>query len=246
MAVIAGVAIWNRDDPAVYTPTEARTAAEPDPVAPGPKIAERVGGAEPAPPADAGARAPPSVAGGPSAALGQRAVLYEESPDNPAVPRAVNGRAVWKIETVPGGQGQAAETAVRMDAEFPQAGMSVGVVLRRNGDAALPASHTMEVRFGFKAGGGPVRDMGLPQFKGEEGVRGAPVLGISVPVTEDYFLVGFSNLPADVERNLDILVNRNWIDIPLRLASGRRAIVTIEKGLAGTDAIQAAMARWRT
>lgn len=251
IAGVAVVAILNKDDPDRYN---APPAPASDPSTARGKLNERIGEKPDAAPAPA--QQPQRQAGqgerpatlSPSQAplpVAQRAILYEESPDNPQVPKTTIGRAVWRLETVPVEQGKPADTAVQMDAEFPEMGMSVGLVLRRNQDPAFPASHTIEVRFGFKAGGGPVAQMGAPEFKAEENTRGAPLLAAVAPVTQDYFLIALSNFSGHEQQNLDLIKERNWIDIPIRFANGRRAVVTIEKGISGNDAINTALERWR-
>ena len=71
--------------------------------------------------------------------------------------------------------------------------------------------------------------------------NGEPVAGLPVTITENYFLVGLTRGDM-VSRNLDLLQSRNWIDVPCRLASGKIAKITFEKGTAGdkilTDAVQ--------
>jgi hypothetical protein len=48
-----------------------------------------------------------------------------------------------------------------------------------------------------------------------------------------------------VTRNIDLLTTRNWIDIPVRFASGKRGIIAFEKGLSGEQRIAEGFAAWR-
>ena len=62
-----------------------------------------------------------------------------------------------RTETVSPGVGLPPEIAVLADAEIPERRMTVAWSLRRNTDKALPASHTMEIKFNVPAdfpGGG--------------------------------------------------------------------------------------------
>ena len=179
--------------------------------------------------------------------VAQRAVLYEEDPAHPQAPRTQIGRVVWRLEDVNAGQGQPLETAVRAVVEIPDAGLTMNLLLRRNLDATLPASHTVELNFTTRQGepGRVIRDVGVLQFKNEEGARGTPVAGLPVPVRENLFLIGLSNLDSDVERNIELLVRRNWIDLPVRLASGQRAILSFEKGVAGDQVMSDAFRQWQ-
>jgi hypothetical protein len=90
-----------------------------------------------------------------------------------------------------------------------------------------------------------VRDVGLLQLKNEEGTRGTPVAGVPVPVRDNLFLLGLSNLPGDIERNTDLLTKRSWFDLPLRFTSGQRAILSFEKGPSGEGVLNEAFRLWR-
>lgn len=234
-AIVAYVA--NRDqgeDVAAQTPVaEAPAAAD----AGSGKVEERVGGQ--VPPAPAAPRQEIGVA--------HRSVFYEEDPANPQVPKAQVGRVVWRLEDVNPGQGQPLEKAVTASIDIPDAGLTMKMVLRRNLDTTLPASHTVELSFTTREGdsGRVIRDIGLLQFKNEEAARGTPVAGLPVPVRENLFLIGLSNLQGDVERNTELFIRRNWIDLPVRMASGQRAILSFEKGASGEQVLNDAFRQWQ-
>jgi hypothetical protein len=44
---------------------------------------------------------------------------------------------------------------------------------------------------------------------------------------------------------MDLILNRSWIDVPVRFASGRRGIITFEKGVSGNQTLADAFGRWR-
>jgi len=135
---------------------------------------------------------------------------------------------------------------VRANVEVSGGGLSLALSLRRNADPALPASHIVELTFTTPDDPGRVvRDVGLLQFKGEEAVRGTPLAGLPVPVKDNVFLIGLSNLPRDMDRNQDLMLRRNWIDVPVRFASGQRAILSFEKGVTGDQGINDAVRHWR-
>ena len=251
------VAAWFLRDRPGNLPAQIPVAEAPAPRPPeGEKFNDRVGGgpAPTAPPAAPAAPAPvqapasaPPAPARPDVTVAQRAILYEEDPNNPQVPKASPGRVVWRLETVNAGQGQPLETAVRAVAEIPDADLTLNLLMRRNADATLPASHTVELNFTTRTGdpGRAVRDVGLLQFKNEEASRGTPVAGLPVPVRENLFLIGLSNLRNDIERNMELILHRNWIDLPIRTASGQRAILSIEKGAAGEQVINEAFRQWQ-
>ena len=174
-------------------------------------------------------------------------MLFEENQADPQNPRATSGRVVWRLDAVNAGQGQPLETAVRASVEIPGQTVTMNFVLRRNLDAALPASHTIELTVTTPPGEPTraIRDVGLLQLKNEEAARGTPIAGLPVPVRDNLFLIGLSNLPADQERNSELLTRRNWLDLPLRFVSGQRAIISLEKGLAGEQVMNQAFERWR-
>jgi hypothetical protein len=255
---IASVAWWlssaESDAPAPVAVVEAPSVNESG------KIAERIGGDSAPAPTDAASPATvaapvrpaevPATAATPASpvahdafGVAQRAILYEEDSTNPqAEPRAAAGRAVWHLDPPAAG---AVDPTIRATVAFADAAMSMTMTIRRNLDPTLPASHTIELAFtpGGQQGRN-VRDVGLLQLKDEETVRGAPVAGLPVPVQDNYFLIGLSNIPSDIQRNTNLLTSRNWIDIPIRFAAGQRAIVSFEKGMSGEQVIARAFQAW--
>jgi hypothetical protein len=237
----AGV-FWQRDritallsvvrGPAKQAPKDAQPTQ--------PKIPDRVG----QPPADT-AQAPTSRDTGPVAAVAQRVVLYEEDPADPQGKRYV-GSAIWRTETVTPAPGAAPDLAVRADLEIPERRITMTFSLRRNSDQALPASHTIEVTFNLPADfpfGGISNVPGILMKQAEQ-TRGAPLAGLAVKVTSGFFLVGLSAVEADMQRNLQLLKERAWFDIPIVYNNGRRAILALEKGNPGERAFEEAFKAW--
>ena len=178
--------------------------------------------------------------------VAQRAVLYEENPQDPQRPLATQARVLWRLDNLNTGQGQPLETVVRATVDVPDTGIGLSLLMRRNLDPTLPASHTIELTFSTPPTdpSRAVRDVAVLLLKNEEAARGTPLAGLPVPVKENLFLIGLSNLRADVERNTDLLLKRNWIDLPVQFVSGRRAIVSFEKGFAGEQVIAEAFRQW--
>jgi hypothetical protein len=211
------------------------------------KLNDRVGEAPPqTAPARPGADQPPA-AQQPDVAVAQRAILYTETPDNPQQPTAASGRAVWRLDSEGIGQGRPVETIIRATVEIAGAGLSLDFTIRRNTDPAFPASHIIGMR--FTSTGDPatqgIREVGVPQFKTDENERGAPLSAINSALGDNLFVAALSNVPVEVERNLELMGNRNWIDVPVRFASGRRGIITFEKGISGSQVLMDALNRWR-
>ncbi len=196
-----------------------------------------------------GQAAPPAAGTAPSnqaaPAVAQRVVLYEEDPNDPQGKRFV-GSAVWRTETVSPGPGLAPELAVRADIEVPERHMTVTWSLRRNTDQALPASHTIEIMFNLPPDfpGGGIANVPGVLMKQSEQARGTPLAGLAVKVTNGFFLIGLSAVDADVQRNIQLLKDRPWFDIPIVYNNGGRAILALEKGPPGDKAFADAFAAW--
>jgi hypothetical protein len=198
--------------------------------APKPKIADRVGQ-----PSSSETMAP----------VAQRVVLYDEDPADPKGKQYV-GTVVWRTEQIKGTGNQKGDLAVRADIDIPERKFKMTMSFRRNTDSSLPASHTAELTFILPQNfdGGGVGNVPGILMKSNEQARGTPLAGLAVKVTDGFFLVGLSNVDADRARNLQLLKERSWFDIPLVYANQRRAIIAIEKGAPGERAFQDAFAAW--
>ena len=244
LAGLAGAAYWQRQaiTSMVASLSSSQPAVKPAPApAPGlagkPKIADRVS------PSTAPGAAKPANA--PTAAVAQKVVLYEEEEGNPQGKRYV-GSAIWRTETVSPGPGLAPELAVRADVEIPERHMRMTWSLRRNTDKALPASHTIEIMFTLPANfdQGSINNVPGVLMKPSEQARGVPLAGLAVKVTNGYFLIGLSAVEIDVQRNVALLKDRDWFDIPIVYTSGKRAILAMEKGTPGARAFAEAFRAW--
>lgn len=201
-----------------------------------PKIADRIGQS---------GTASPNTANAPAAAVAQKVVLYDEDPSDPQGKRYV-GSALWRTETISPGPGLAPELAIRADIEIPERKLRMTWSLRRNTDKALPASHTIEIMFTLPADfpEGGINNVPGVLMKQNEQARGVPLAGLAVKVTNGYFLIGLSAVDVDVQRNIQLLKERDWFDIPLVYTSGKRAILAMEKGTPGTRAFEEAFRAW--
>jgi hypothetical protein len=179
------------------------------------------------------------------APVAQRVVLYDEDPADPKGKQYV-GSVVWRTEPIKAAAGQPADVAVRADIEIPDRKFKMTMSFRRNTDTSLPASHTAELTFILPSdftGGGVSNVPGL-LMKSNEQARGTPLAGLAVKVTDGFFLVGLSNVEADRVRNIQLLKERSWFDVPLVYVNQRRAIIAIEKGPPGERAFNDAFAAW--
>jgi hypothetical protein len=240
LAGIAGVAYWQRDAimsmVASFRSQPASKSKESGQPSVRPKISDRIGQS---------GEAKPDAANAPAAAVAQKVVLYDEDSSDPQGKRYV-GSALWRTETVSPGPGLAPELAIRADIEIPERKLRMTWSLRRNTDKALPASHTIEVMFtlptDFQEGG--IGNVPGVLMKQNEQARGVPLAGLAVKVTNGYFLIGLSAVDVDVQRNIQLLKERDWFDIPVVYTNGKRAILAMEKGTPGTRAFEEAFRAW--
>src|SRR5580700_10569435 len=135
------------------------------------------------------------LATGPAAA--QRAVLYDEDPSDPNGQKYL-GSVTWRTEIIKLA-GQSDDVAVRADVEIPSRKFKMTLLLKRNLDKSLPASHVVELTFDLPpdfAGGGVGKVPGI-LMKSNEQARGTPLAGLAVKVTDGFFMVGLSDVAAD-------------------------------------------------
>ncbi len=179
-----------------------------------------------------------------AAPVAQRVVLYDEDPSDPKGKQYV-GSVIWRTEPIKATGNQKSDIAVRADIDIPDRKFKMTMSFRRNSDTSLPASHTAELTFAPQdAAGSGVSNVPGILMKSNEQARGTPLAGLAVKVTDGFFLVGLSNVDADRTRNLQLLKERSWFDIPLVYANQRRAIIAIEKGSPGERAFNEAFAAW--
>jgi hypothetical protein len=223
------------------TPAVETTRETPPPSAARPKITDRIEpGSQQAPAAPVAPGAQPPVA------AAQKVVLYEEDPAEPNGKRFV-GSAIWRTEMVAPAPGQPPELAVRADIEVPERKLAVTWSLRRNTDKGLPATHTVEITFKLPADfpSGGISNVPGILMKQAEQTRGVPLAGLAVKVTPGFYLIGLSNLEADKDRNIQLLKERGWFDIPVVYNNNRRAILAMEKGSPGERVFADAFKAWK-
>ena len=174
------------------------------------------------------------------------AILYEERAGSNQ-PDVSAGNVIWEI--VPTGSeaiGSAGLPSVKGNARIESRDIAVRFELMRNLDANLPASHLIEFEFtpGPLFNGDEINNIAGVIAKPEEQKNGDQLKGAIVKVSERVFWVAMSAQAADLASNTDALQQQNWFDIPLVFKSGKRAILTLEKGAAGKKAIEEAFKSW--
>jgi hypothetical protein len=217
----------------LWTPSSDVVKDEPPPPAPATiqKLPDRL--------APGGAPPQPSEL----ASVAQRVVLYEEDPANPQGRRS-DGSAVWRTEAVSPGPGKPPELAVHADIEIPERKISVTWSLRRDIDPKSTTSHTIEVMIKVPPDfpSGDVSNIPGIWMKQAEQTQGTALSGFVAKVTPGFFLIGLDATARD--RNVQLLKDSPWLEMPIVYANSRRAILAIEKGTPGDDAFKQAFASW--
>jgi hypothetical protein len=144
------------------------------------------------------------------------------------------------------GPGQPPDLAIRADIEVPARKLAMTWSLRRNTDKRLPATHTVEIMFklpvDFPAGG--ISNVPGILMKQAEQTRAVPLAGLAVKITPRFYMIGLSNVEADRDRNMQLLKERSWLDIPVVYKDNRRAILAMEKGTPGERVFADAFKAW--
>jgi len=178
--------------------------------------------------------------------VGQRAIFYEER-TNLTEGSADPGSIVWSLVQESPGADLPPEPAIRAEVTVPSKEIQLRMTIRRNADSTLPASHIIEMIFltpgNFE--GGAISNVLRIALKDSEEAPGSPLLGIPAKIADGYFLVALSDRQAERDTNLQLLQRQRWIDIPIVYTSGRRALVTMEKGIPGDEVFNQALEAWR-
>ena len=203
------------------------------------------GVAVPPPVGQNSADAPASSA--PAITVAQRAALLVDAPDEPQRVKTYVGTVVWHLDSVSPGQGQPLATAVKADVDIPDAKLKVTMLMQRNPEPQLPASHTIEFHFLPQPGNtlGNVKQVNVPEMrKDDDAPTGDPLSGVPVAITDNYFLVGLSRGAAEGQ-NLRLITERNWFDMSLLFVSGKLGKLTFEKGAVGQRTFEDAVKTWK-
>ncbi|WP_136618404.1 MULTISPECIES: hypothetical protein [Mesorhizobium] len=242
--------------PAISAPAAGTPAAAAPATTPAPGAAPATPPAAGAAPADAAAT-PPAPAGATPAApaaapaetalpVGQKAIFYEERTST-AQGSAEPGNIVWSlVQESPGGD-LPPEPAIRAEATIPGKDIQLRMTIRRNTDQTLPASHIIEMIFltpdGFEGGG--VDNILRVAMKSSEQDAGSPLIGIPAKIADGFFLVALNDTKADEDANMTLLRGQDWIDVPVVYKTGRRALLTMEKGIPGEKVFDEAIKAWQ-
>ncbi|MEM9206264.1 MAG: hypothetical protein AAGA88_08040 [Pseudomonadota bacterium] len=186
-----------------------------------------------------------AILGVPAAETGSSALFYLEGSGEGGGDLAVRGRATWTAPVQAGITGSA-DQALQVEVVYPPQNLTLTATLRKNLDQSLPATHTVELLFSNSDGsaGSPVNEVGNIVMKATEPEVGEPLRSVIAKIDDDFYIAGLSSEQADATTNIQLLKEREWLEILIRTAGGQRAVITVEKGADGRAAFDTAFAAW--
>ncbi|MGH6836354.1 MAG: hypothetical protein ACREC9_12585 [Methylocella sp.] len=259
VAFVAIAAYKLRDRPEELVRPQAASPSTQGEAGAGGKIVDRIGAGTATPESAPGLAGVPSSTAdrddaaksgsgpaNPPIAVARRAALLVEAPDEPSKVKTLRGTVVWRVDNVSNGQDEPLSMAVRAEIDIPEEKLQVVMTIQKNFDGTLPASHTVKLMFQLPRDSplGNIKQISVLQMRREDNQTGESLKGITVPITENSFLVGLARGHAEAP-NLDLLRSREWLDVPMVLGNGHIAKLTFEKGPSGQRALDDAMASWR-
>lgn len=178
--------------------------------------------------------------------IGEVAYLYEEGVAGSGASRT-NAAVTWELRQESLRQGLPAEPVIIGKMDVPEKSFVVDIKIKRNVDEAVSASHLIEMRFNLPEDftGKTVESIARFVMKATEEAPGEPLVAVPVKVTEGNFLIALDNLQQAVTVNTQLLREAAWIDIPLVYGTGKRALLTLEKGGTGERVFTQAFADWQ-
>ena len=167
----------------------------------------------------------------------QKAIYYYQGSEGQAG-QASEGTATWAEITKDN------RPAIQATLRIPDRNVTATVTIYKNFDSALPASHLVEVQFFGKLSDSPIQRVPALVLKQTEQARGQPLAGAAVPVTNDLFWIALSDDQDEFARNVQLLREGSWFDIPILFSDQTRALITFEKGIPGDKVFETVMATW--
>ncbi|MCP4183874.1 MAG: hypothetical protein GY761_11250 [Hyphomicrobiales bacterium] len=176
--------------------------------------------------------------------VAQKAFLYEEGTTGSSASRD-NAAIVWSMEheVLDDGNGEA---VIKGQLDVPGRSLSMILLIKRNRDESLPASHIVELKFQLPKdfSGGNISDVSRFVMKTSEQGRGEGLIAVPAKISDGNFLIALNNLEQALATNNKLMIESSWIDVPLGYTTGRRALVTLEKGAQGDKVFRDAFAEW--
>jgi hypothetical protein len=166
--------------------------------------------------------------GAPSRVL--KAVLHEMSREH-TMQKRFAGSVVWHTDQVVSTDEPLPKLVIRADVEIPALQLTAKLVVAHNDDRSFRASHTIDIVVtlppDFVHGG--VINIPRILMKESETTPGIPLNSVAVMVARGLFQIGLSNIGTDRQRNIELIKEMSWIDLPIIYSDGSWAFLGLEK-----------------
>lgn len=174
---------------------------------------------------------------GQAVAVGQQALLYEETggTESGTVKR---GNVVWSVIEESPTEGEPAQPAIRGTVTIPDSKVELKLTISKNTDQSIPASHLIEMVFTVPEDfpGGVIDNVQRVTFKDTEQAAGNPLIAVPSKIADNFFIIWLNDARTAQDTNLSLMRRLQWIDIPVSYRNGRRALISLEKGVPGEKA----------
>lgn len=178
--------------------------------------------------------------------IGEVAYLYEEGSAGSGATRTSAG-VTWDLAQESIQDGLPAEPVILGKMDVAERNLSLDIKINRNVDPAISASHIIEIIFNLPPdfNGKGVESIARFVMKETEEAPGEPLVAVPFKASEGRFLIALDNLPQALSINTALLRDASWIDIPLVYGTGKRALLTLEKGGTGERVFTEAFRDWQ-
>jgi hypothetical protein len=183
----------------------------------------------------------PAASVDPAVLAGNQSLLLEASANGQGGAVPFSGTVEWTQ-----GTDEIGLPTLLGEASIPARNLGVSIIIRKNNDPVLPASHLMEITFDVPDTfvGGSISTLAGVLLKNEELVPGTALAGAAARVVGNSFLFALSASPADLDANIDLLGSRRWLDLAIVYGTGRNAILTLEKDEDAGALFDTVLAAW--
>ncbi len=178
--------------------------------------------------------------------IGEVAYLYEEGSGGSGATRTTGG-IIWELVRQKPNESLPPEPVITGKMDVPEKGIKVTFTIKRNTDDALSASHLIDMQFEIPPDfeGQGIETVSRVVMKSTEEARGEQLVAVPVKVSEGFFLIALDNLEQAVNVNTQLLTQASWIDVPITYTTGKRALLTLEKGGTGQRMFDEAFNEWK-
>ncbi|MFO1151998.1 MAG: hypothetical protein U1E62_26770 [Alsobacter sp.] len=166
-----------------------------------------------------------------------RAGMIEQNP-RPGSPRIESGTVIWRLQES-AAMAERGPIAILAFATIGRQPVRLEFAIRNEpgADGAAPISMELQVH----VPGEEVVQVGVPELRNPGGEKSLPLVAtLAGDMNRVRFVIG----EGDGSQAVGLLMTRTWIDIPVRLKSGRRVVFALERGTVVREAMREAFRLW--